>query len=331
MPLNLKFNPSQVVTEIEEIPAAPVVRFGTTLLELAQLFARLEVRHALVQDADGRLAGVVSTTHLQQAMRDLDDTLVPAWHSRTVESLLHVSLADVPSTKAVSMTPGVQRDMDCVSVREGSSLVALMTNDDVLFSWNRLEPTLARAALDALTQLPNRAHFERRFQTEWQRAARLGLSLGVIIVDVDHFKEINDGFGHLQGDLVLASVARCCQSYLRSYDLVARFAGDEFIALTCGCNAEDIDLPIRRLQSATRELSLRVGDQSVTVSLSIGASVICESLDQLQPRDLLDAADKCLYLAKQQGRNRAFRSELHADGSLTQATRVDADCAQIFA
>lgn len=324
MSSSLKFNPSQIVTTFEEFQSAPVVQLGATLLELAQLFARLEVRHAVVQGADGRLVGVVSTQHLQDAMRDLDDNIAPAWHSRTVESLLPINLAESRADASAEHSSVAAREVDCVSVREGSSLVALMTNNDVLFSWNRLEPTLARAALDTLTQLPNRAHFERRFESEWQRASRLGLSLGVLIVDVDHFKEINDGFGHLRGDLVLASVARCCQSYLRSYDLVARFAGDEFIALTCGCSAEDIDLPIRRLQNATRELQLRFGDRQIAVSLSIGAAVICSGLDQRRPSDLLDAADSCLYLAKQQGRDRAFRAELRADGSLSSAIRVDA-------
>ena len=209
---------------------------------------------------------------------------------------------------------------------EGEELVALLTKSDVLLSWNRLEPTLTRASRDEITQLPNRAHFERRLEVEWQRAARLGLSLGVILIDVDHFKEVNDRHGHLFGDTVLASVAECCHRQLRSYDIVARFAGDEFVALTCGCGADDIDLPIHRLQAATRELDLRFNSASVFPTLSIGAAVASSGLDQLTPKQLIEAADQCLYLAKRQGRNRAFRVEVQADGSYSAPTRVDSAC-----
>jgi diguanylate cyclase len=198
-----------------------------------------------------------------------------------------------------------------------------MTNEDVLLSWNRLEPALARAAMDALTSLPNRAHFERRFQEEWQRASRLGLTLGLLMIDVDHFKQVNDTFGHLRGDMVLAAVAQCCQKQLRSYDLVARFAGDEFVAVTCGCSVEDIDLPIRRLQDSIRSLNLQFDGNHVPTSLSIGASVVCSGLNNLKAEELLESADQCLYLAKRSGRNRAYRVELSGDGTSGTPTRVD--------
>lgn len=321
----LTFNAAQIRTQPAERPQVPIIEGTASLLELAQVFAAHDSRHALVRDTHGQLVGIVSTSDLQHAMRDFDSALSPAWHSRTVESLLHVDLTDHSAYRTFRVQGANRNDFDCVSVKEGADLVALLTQEDVLFSWNRLEPALSRAALDVLTQLPNRAHFERRFEAEWQRASRLGLSLGVIIIDVDHFKQINDAFGHLRGDLVLASVARCCQSHLRSYDLIARFAGDEFIALTCGCSADDIDLPIRRLQAATRELNLRFNDAPVPASLSIGAAVMCVGHDQHTSGELLDAADRCLYLAKEHGRDRAYRTELLPDGTCTPAVRADAE------
>lgn len=204
--------------------------------------------------------------------------------------------------------------VDFVSVSDGENLVALVSNDDVLFSWNRLEPALSSAATDPLTRLPNRTHFERRFHEEWHRASRLGFSLGLLIVDVDRFKEINDSFGHLRGDMALAAIAECCQRQLRSYDIVARYAGDEFVALTTGCQPEDIDLPIRRLQQAARDLQLESKGSPIPVSLSIGAAVLSPCPGELQPDMLFDAADHCLYLAKKSGRDRAFRTQMSADG-----------------
>lgn len=305
----------------------PIVPVGTVLVDLAQVFARHETQHVLVQETSGGLLGIVSADDLQDAMRTAAETELTAWHHRTVESLISVTLeideSDSPEQPAESQKAA--SELDCVSIRDGADLLALMTNEDVLLSWNRLEPALARAATDALTSLPNRAHFERRFQEEWQRASRLGLTLGLLIIDVDNFKQINDTFGHLRGDMVLAAVAQCCQKQFRSYDLVARFAGDEFVAVTCGCSVEDIDLPIRRLQESIRSLDLRFNGEPVPTSLSIGASVVCSGLNQLAANDLLESADQCLYRAKHGGRNRAYRVELFADGTSGSPARVDAE------
>jgi diguanylate cyclase (GGDEF)-like protein len=309
-----------------ELVQVPIVPMGTVLVDLAQVFAQHETQHVLVQEPAGGLMGIVSADDLQNAMRTASESGLAAWHHRTVESLISVTL-ELDESAADKSPVGDRNpasDLDCVSIRDGADLLALMTNEDVLLSWNRLEPALARAATDALTSLPNRAHFERRFQEEWQRASRLGLTLGLLVIDVDHFKQVNDTFGHLRGDMVLAAVAQCCQKQLRSYDLVARFAGDEFVAVTCGCSVEDIDLPIRRLQESIRSLDLRFNGEHVPTSLSIGASVVCSGLDRLKAEDLLESADQCLYRAKRGGRNRAYRVELSGDGSSGAPTRVDA-------
>lgn len=320
----MRFKESRVAGRETEPAAVPVVRKGSLLLDLAQVFARHESRHVLVQDDDGSLIGIISSENFRQAIRDFDN-VAATWHQRVVESLISVPLELQESTGPTKPRQPRPRVLDCVEVHEGSDLVALLTSEDVLLSWNRLEPALQQVAIDTLTSLPNRAHFERRFQQEWQRAERLGLTLGVLIIDVDNFKQINDSFGHLRGDLVLAAVAECCQKQLRSYDVIARFAGDEFVALTCGCGADDIDLPIRRLLHATRSLNLRFDDQPIQSSLSIGAAVVSRGLDGLRPDRLLDAADQCLYAAKRSGRDRAYRVELFEDGSVSSKTRVDLD------
>ncbi|NQV24503.1 MAG: diguanylate cyclase [Rhodopirellula sp.] len=322
---------SQLRDTGSELAQVPIVPAGTVLVELAQVFAKHETQHVLVQETSGGLLGIVSAGDLQNAMRTTSDSGMTAWHHRTVESLISVTLE--LEENAGRKRPEKDRkqedckqvvEQDCVSIRDGADLLALMTNEDVLLSWNRLEPALARAATDALTSLPNRTHFERRFQEEWQRATRLGLTLGLLIIDIDHFKQVNDTFGHLRGDMVLAAVAQCCQKQLRSYDLVARFAGDEFVAVTCGCSVEDIDLPIRRLQDSIRSLNLQFNGEHVPTTLSIGASVVCSGLDELKAEDLLESADQCLYLAKRNGRNRAYRVELFGDGTSGSPTRVDA-------
>lgn len=320
----IRFTHSQLHDSSMTAGQVPVVATGTLLIDLTDIFVEHECRHVLVQDDDESLVGIVSVEDLNHAMRGLDDAGDDVWHHRTVESLLSVTLeTDTAIPSAIHASSDDDSLIDCISVREGDDLLALMTSQDVLLSWNRLEPALARAATDALTRLPNRAHFERRFKEEWERASRLNLTLGLLVIDVDNFKGVNDRFGHLRGDLVLASVAQCCQRCLRSYDLVARFAGDEFVAVTCGCSPEDLDLPISRLQSAVRKLGLSFNDETVPTSLSIGASVVCSGLDNLKPDDLLDAADKCVYEAKHRGRDRAYRVELFGNGTVSPVVRVD--------
>lgn len=303
-----------------ESRSVPVIATSATLLELAQTFASCLCPFVLAKNDSGALIGVVSLTDFQNAIRCGVEDSATGWHSRLVSSILSVVLNE-PS-KRLPESPIPSRDLDCVSVTESGQLVAVLTNDDVLFSWNRLEPTLARVAVDELTSLPNRAHFERRLSEEWERAARQRLSVGVIIIDVDHFKQINDQFGHLQGDLVLREVAQCCQRHLRSYDVVARFAGDEFIAVTGGCSAHDFEMPIQRLHQAVRELRLTVKDEEIVPSLSIGAALVTHGLDRLEPTQLIEAADQCLYLSKRRGRDRSFRTELAANGSISRPIEV---------
>lgn len=330
--MSIRYAASQLRPDEDRTVQAPIISRDSLLVGLAEVFARHESRHVLVEDSSGDLIGIVSEDDLRNAMRDISETNSTAWHQRTVESLLAVTFEDANSKSlpCSSLTERsgnslrattnhrdatVNEPVDFVSVSDGENLVALVSSEDVLFSWNRLEPALANAATDPLTRLPNRTHFERRFHEEWHRASRLGFSLGLLIVDVDRFKDINDSFGHLRGDMALAAIADCCQRQLRSYDIVARYAGDEFVALTSGCQPDEIDLPIRRLQQAARELQLKSNGVSIPVSLSIGAAILSPCLGELQPDMLFDAADHCLYLAKKAGRDRAFRTQLSADGT----------------
>lgn len=303
-----------------ESRSVPVIATSATLLELAQTFACCLCPFVLAKNEDGALIGVVFLTDFQNAIRSGVEDSATGWHSRLVSSILSVVLNEPSRGQPVSQN--THQDLECVSVTESGQLVAVLTNDDVLFSWNRLEPTLARVAVDELTSLPNRAHFERRLAEEWERAARQKLSVGVIIIDIDHFKQINDQYGHLQGDLVLRAVAQCCQRQLRSYDVVARFAGDEFIAVTSGCSGHDFETPIQRLHQAVRDLRLTVKDEEIAPSLSIGAALVSNGHDRLEPTQLIEAADQCLYIAKRRGRDRAFRTELAANGSISRPIEV---------
>ena len=171
----------------------------------------------------------------------------------------------------------------------------------------RLERELEhRATHDALTGLPNRVMFHDQLQRAWARAARHGTALGVLLVDLDHFKEINDTHGHAVGDEVLGIMARRLARALRAGDFVARLSGDEFAILADWPRpAGEADALAQRLV-AELALPLTLGTLALRPTGSVGYRVFPE--DPGGPDQLLADADRALYAAKAAGRSTWARS-----------------------
>lgn len=149
------------------------------------------------------------------------------------------------------------------------------------------------ARTDPLTALPNRRAWDDVFERELARAERDEQLLAVAMLDLDHFKAYNDTYGHQAGDDLLASAAQAWREQLRAVDVLARWGGEEFVALLPGAAEEDAILVMDRLRKATPD------DQ--TVSIGIAVRRPNESSDEL-----LSRADTALYAAKDAGRNRAM-------------------------
>jgi len=170
-----------------------------------------------------------------------------------------------------------------------------------------LEARARQAATDALTGLPNRRAFDRQFNAEFKRARRFGESLSVLLIDVDHFKHINDQHGHLIGDEVLRHLAATFRTNLpRQFDILARFGGEEFAVVLPHSDREAALLVAERLRAAVAETSIRTaaGLLLITISIGIGHLATRAAPEPLTTHDLLDEADRCLYESKRQGRNR---------------------------
>jgi len=166
----------------------------------------------------------------------------------------------------------------------------------------------AMATTDALTQVANRRHFEQRLADEFQRWKRYKHPLTCIMVDVDHFKKVNDTYGHQVGDKVLVHVAAAIKASTRATDFVARYGGEEFAILTPETPAVSSDVVAERIREAiarrTAEKSDAEGIPAVTASLGIASTDLAiESAE-----DLVRRADEALYRAKREGRNRAVRA-----------------------
>jgi diguanylate cyclase (GGDEF)-like protein len=130
------------------------------------------------------------------------------------------------------------------------------------------------------------------------------------MIDVDHFKQVNDAAGHATGDAVLNLIAAAVCTSVRSYDLAARFAGDEFVALCCDCVPDQVHIPVGRIQAAVADLPLPPNFPFPRITLSIGAASIATVVSGLTCEELLERADDCLYAAKRHGRNCAFAIDL---------------------
>jgi len=162
---------------------------------------------------------------------------------------------------------------------------------------------------DGLTQVPNRMHFDRQLTHEWGRQCRRGGHLSVLLVDLDHFKNINDSFGHPFGDTCLQAVARALQEACgRSTDFVARYGGEEFVVLLPDTDATGAESVAEQMLARVRELVLRSEALEVRVTCSIGVATVTPRHDK-RATDLVQRADSALYAAKHGGRNRLAMAE----------------------
>jgi len=184
-----------------------------------------------------------------------------------------------------------------------------------------------QATHDPLTGLWNRTGILSILQRELARAERVGSYLSVIMVDLDHFKDINDTFGHLAGDTALQETALRMRNSLRSYDEIGRYGGEEFLVVAPGSTSADASRLAERLRGFIGENPIAVGaDQIVKVCASLGVASNSDCGD-LNEDKFLCVADAALYRAKQQGRNRvevASAADLHSAASTPARTPIEA-------
>ncbi|TQN32397.1 diguanylate cyclase (GGDEF)-like protein [Haloactinospora alba] len=158
------------------------------------------------------------------------------------------------------------------------------------------------ARTDPKTGLLNAATWEYVAEAELSRAVQDQRSAAVLIIDIDHFKRVNDTYGHLFGDHVLLSVASTLTHQLRSSDTLGRFGGEEFVALLPGADTAEACRAAERLRSRVGRMGMRAGDSGVSVTISVGVALLSVHGQDLV--GLLAAADLAVYRAKDNGRNR---------------------------
>ncbi|MCP4066480.1 MAG: diguanylate cyclase, partial [Gammaproteobacteria bacterium] len=170
------------------------------------------------------------------------------------------------------------------------------------------EQLRAISLTDGLTHVANRRRFDEKLQDEWKRAQRHGHPLSLLLLDIDHFKRVNDELGHLVGDDCLTEVAALCAAEVqRSGDLLARYGGEEFIILLPATPEEGAVRVAERVRQAVARSPVYSSERVAPVSLTISVGVACVVPDpDMEPQELIRQADEALYSAKESGRNRVM-------------------------
>ncbi|WP_428635022.1 GGDEF domain-containing protein [Sedimenticola sp.] len=169
-----------------------------------------------------------------------------------------------------------------------------------------VEQARAEAFTDALTELNNRHAFECRLQEEYLRWSRYGYPLSMIVVDVDHFKKVNDTYGHMAGDKVLHVIGTHLKRATRKVDFPARYGGEEFVILLPEVDLKGAKVVAEKIRHAVQEKPFHSGDNRVNITVSCGVATFRKGDGR---KTAFERADEALYLAKRSGRNRCYTEE----------------------
>ncbi|MFZ0611622.1 MAG: diguanylate cyclase [Desulfobacterales bacterium] len=172
----------------------------------------------------------------------------------------------------------------------------------------RMMEKLQRLAItDGLTKLHNSRSFYSQLEVEVDRFNRYKHSLALLLLDIDHFKDYNDGFGHLEGDKVLVRISQVIKSCLRKLDSAYRYGGEEFTVILPETSCEEALLVAERIRNVVQsEVFLPEGGKKISITISVGATQYVEN-EELSA--FIQRADKAMYLSKQKGRNRVTALE----------------------
>ena len=155
---------------------------------------------------------------------------------------------------------------------------------------------------DTLTGVHNRRYFMKRLFEEFERAKKTKLNLSFLMADIDHFKKVNDTYGHLVGDVVLREIGTIVKGNIREIDFVARYGGEEFAVILPDTDRAGAILVAERISTIVSQKKIKAFDETVNVTVSVGVASYPENT--VHPDVLIEIADKALYKAKTSGRSR---------------------------
>ncbi len=215
------------------------------------------------------------------------------------------ALANYPTVVANAVVELLQLTMEGRAEAEQAREEKRRAEEEVL-RWRRIAPRLRRdATRDRLTGAFNRAHFDEALIREFRRAKKRCTALGLLFIDLDDFKGLNDRFGHPFGDQVLRDVAAALRRDVREEDVVARYGGDEFCVIAVDPTPEGMSALANRLRHGVSNLLVRHEGAAARATASVGGAVCLPQRGRQTPSGLLAEADRAMYAAKAAGKNAA--------------------------
>jgi two-component system cell cycle response regulator len=265
----------------------------------------LEAGRVHVVTSDATVVGRAAGCDLR-----IDDTSLSRQHCRIRKTNGVYFVEDLGSRNG-TMVNGLR--IQAPQRLEDGALVQLAAGTIIMFSQQedlevQAEQRLyASAVLDPLTGLHNRRHLDARLKSEFAFAARHRTPLSVLLIDIDHFKKVNDTYGHPGGDAALRALAEKLQKTVRTEDIVARYGGEEFAVVARGIESVGAMLLAERVRQTAEKIRVVHDGKTIAFTISVGAATMTrERVFDAIPA-LLKAADDALYRAKAEGRNRSVR------------------------
>ena len=321
----------QMISDVEQV-ITTIMDPSLLTAQIAQVIhARLRVQHVAVGLIEGgelvftpeRAAGGVGTASAELRLR-LDSNSITGSVARSGESLRVPDVRLDPRFKYNEFWPdtlselavplktqagvigvlNLESDQVDAFAPELVSLVETLASQMAIAVQNaRLFAETGRLArTDSLTGIANRRHLFETGAHELSRAQRFGHALSALMLDIDHFKAVNDTYGHASGDDVLRAIARCCLKVTRDIDIVARYGGEEFVILLPETDLEGASNLAERLRERVAQTVTETERGPIRVTASVGVATLEPESNELS--SLLSYADSALYEAKQAGRNR---------------------------
>ncbi len=272
----------------------------------------LKLNDALSNVQQAVVSSLNDSAELKQKMQRLNQQIEQQIEHLGQASQKATSLEQLKTlvSERLSVITGSLREKDQLEQQERHQLLLTLGDmerrldeleSDAKTFKKRISDQNFRSLQDALTEIPNRAAFDERYALEMQRWQRYKKPLCVVLGDVDHFKSINDNYGHSAGDKTLKVIAKTLKLNLRETDFIARYGGEEFVLLFPETELSALEVPLNALREKIKKIPFKFKNVSVPISISFGAT-------QLQASDsgraAFDRADEALYEAKKAGRDK---------------------------
>jgi len=284
-----------VVTVISRISDRPATAGSEACLVVIY---GLELGKKYNVDRPSTIVGRSTTADIQ-----VDQESVSRNHCELIHTNANIVLRDLGSTNGTYVNDQlvdeyVLRDGDLIKV--GRSIFKFLSGDNIENAYH--EEIYRLTTIDGLTQVYNKRYFIETLEREIGRAHRYRRELSLILFDIDHFKKINDSYGHLAGDYVLKHLASIIRSRIRREDILSRYGGEEFAIVLPEIDSHNALQFAEKIRSLVETANFRFEETDIPVTISIGVASLAPDLYETHP--FIRIADDHLYAAKEQGRNR---------------------------